>query len=708
MIYFNEFKAPEPILYKVKKNIYDDNIFTFDIETVSLFNINNKWQTFDYSKSGKYYRDNKIDKIAVPYIWQFGANETVYYGRELYDFETVLLELSDPLITKFIFVHNLSYEMVFLIDIIEKNNWHITNMCARNLRQPIQFKIEELNIIFRCSYMLTNLSLAKSAKKYTNLEKAVGELDYNKGNFSPLCSLTNEELHYCEMDCITLYHIIKYFRDSENGYRHIKSIPLTQTGEVRFALRQELDYYYIKKQWELVPNEYMYCALMMAFQGGITHANVLYTKQILHNIWSYDFASSYPYCLTYPMPSEPFHLIRESQIDKLKDTHSILYQIEIYNARSKLYNHYLSRSKLSNLKQGVNGCVDNGRMVSFEYAEMTCTDLDLEMIKSSYDCKIVIKRAWASFNRYLDRRVLMFILERYKAKTELKNDKSQADFYMKMKQQLNSVYGMMVTNQLKTGICYENGEWFSHNFDDIVTDKNGNKVRFIDLKLEEMKHSYSTLAFYAVGVWTTARARYNLWRNIQKLDSDVIYYDTDSIKGKGEKVKEVINDYNNEVIEHLKQCAKDNDIDIEYFMPKDDKGNERPLGLFECETTNLNGKHGYLEFCTLGAKKYCYRDEKGDLHITVSGVRKEAVTGLKDDITNFKEGTKFDYEVSKKLTHCYIDNQTQATYTDIDGNKYTTKQKHSIVLQPTTYELGITDEYESLIDDYFGMIPDQL
>ena len=58
-------ESPEPMLYKHKRYIYDDTIYTFDIETVSLFNINNKWQTFDYSKDGDYYRDNKIDKIGL-------------------------------------------------------------------------------------------------------------------------------------------------------------------------------------------------------------------------------------------------------------------------------------------------------------------------------------------------------------------------------------------------------------------------------------------------------------------------------------------------------------------------------------------------------------------------------------------------------------------------------------------------------------------
>ena len=33
--------------------------------------------------------------------------------------------------------------------------------------------------IIRCSYMLTNLSLEKAAEKYTDVRKAVGDLNYN-------------------------------------------------------------------------------------------------------------------------------------------------------------------------------------------------------------------------------------------------------------------------------------------------------------------------------------------------------------------------------------------------------------------------------------------------------------------------------------------------------------------------------------------------
>lgn len=713
---FQKIVFPEPIVFNSKKKHYDDNIYTFDIETISLFKINGEWVPFNYNFDSKFYVD--IEKACCPYIWQFGVNDTVYYGREFMDFAKVLKGLADPYVMKFIYVHNLSYEMQFLLDIIEANNWTIINMCARNIRQPIQFTIKELNITFRCSYMLTNLSLELAAEKYTDVQKAVGDLDYNVA-YSPYTSLKSfpeKSLYYCEMDIITLYKIILYFRDNEKyGYKHIRSIPLTQTGEVRRSLRDYVDFYYIKKQWELVPPHHMYCMLLLAFQGGITHANMLYANRIINNVWSYDFCSSYPYVLVaYKFPSEPFFTIKENEIDMYKDNYCFLYDVTLKNVRSTKHNHYLSYSKLTDVVDDMDieggrpykKCIDNGRLVKIKSCRTYCTNYDLECIKQSYECEIVYNHIWVSFAKYLDKRVINFILDRYVAKTELKGvseDSAEYQFYMKMKQELNSVFGMAVTNPLKSGIEYDTERgWYAHELTDIVEDKKGNEVLFIDKKLNEMKQSYSTLFYYAVGVFVTSIARFNLWQAVLKLDNDVIYYDTDSIKGVGDKVIEVVAEYNKSVLSRLQDVSTALNIPIDRFMPTDRKGRKHPLGIFECETDKGN----YKEFITLGAKKYCYRDCNDELHMTVSGVRKKASVALNNDIRNFKKGLVFGYKAADKLIHFYTDEQPEFDYRDIEGNVYHCKQKHSIILQPTTYTLGITDEYEYVLSTLGGLVRD--
>lgn len=183
------------------------------------------------------------------------------------------------------------------------------------------------------------------------------------------------------------------------------------------------------------------------------------------------------------------------------------------------------------------------------------------------------------------------------------------------------------------------------------------------------------------------------------MDRQVAYYDTDSIKGTGD-VGDVIENYNKGVLEHIKQSSKDNDIDINLYMPTDKKGVKHPLGVFENETE----KGLYKEFKTMGAKKYCYKDKDGALHLTVSGVRKSAVRAFKS-IEDFENGFTFDYNYSGRLIHYYEDDQKPFMYIDIQGNKYICEQRHAIILQPSTYTLGQTSEFETLINEYIGIIP---
>lgn len=693
MQHYSKMKIPEPDFGSSAKGLLpDNNIFTFDIETISLYNIQGKWQPFDYSipsqsdlKNGIVGYD-EIDKRACCYIWQFGINDKVYYGRELDEFANVLKALKSALVNRYIYVHNLGYEMQWLFDIIIDNGWHIDELVARNLRQPISFKIRELNIYFRCSYMLTNLSLEKAAEKYTDVKKAVGELDYNIP-YSPLSELPEKVLHYCEMDIITLYKIILFFR---NEYKNINKIPLTQTGCVRKSLRDEVGFYYIKEQQKKVPTMIVYLSLMQAFQGGLTHANILYVNTVVNDVWSYDFSSSYPYvliCREYP--STPFVPLYIPNIDKLKKTHCILYKIIFKHLRSKYYNHYIAYSKMFNV-QGKK-VVDNGRLVLFDgYAEMLLTDVDFEIIKDSYECEYIIDFAWGSRKKPLDSKVVKFILDRYNAKTTLKGVEGQEDFYMKMKQELNSIFGMSCTNPLKSGIYLdENMEWKAHSMND------PDYFKFVQEKLNDMRKSFSTLFFpMATGVWCCAYARENLFRTIMQLDRDIVYYDTDSIKGVGDKVIEVVKSYNNKIDREVGKYAAYHKLDQELFRPLKPNGEPAPIGYFDEET-----KDGLMKsFKTLGAKKYFYIDNKGNKHLTMSGVQKAAGEFL--DMNTFKNGTTLGYHETKKNIHYYNDMQVPFEYKDVDGNIYRCMQKHSIVLQPTTYTIGQTEEFLKLILKY--------
>ena len=173
-------------------------------------------------------------------------------------------------------------------------------------------------------------------------------------------------------------------------------------------------------------------------------------------------------------------------------------------------------------------------------------------------------------------------------------------------------------------------------------------------------------------------------------DRDVIYMDTDSIKYTG-YYDWIFEEYNKGIVVKYKQTIKRYpELTLDDFMPEDRKGIKHPIGFFELDEE-------MIEFCTHGAKKYAFRDTEGKLHITVSGVSKNGVSALNDDIRNFKKNFKWGYSTSGKLMHTYIEDQDDITFKDIDGNTYTSHQRHSVVLQPTSYTLGLSDFYELLM-----------
>ena len=662
---------------KKRGKTYSDTIYTFDIETTSLFNIEGKYTVFDYSKPKEYY--SNMEKLAIPYIWQFGIENNVYCGRDFMDFEKVLKQISNKTVTKIIWVHNLSYEFGFLMNIF--NKYTIDNMTARDIRKPISFHVVELNITFRCSYMLTGLSLAKSADEYTNVKK-LDTLNYDSKVRTPLTHLSDDELKYCEYDIICLYEVIRYYR---NKYEHLCKIPLTQTGEVRNELKKHVDFWYIKKQWELVPKPHKYLKLMACFQGGYTHANIINSNRIINNVKSYDLASSYPSIMvTEKFPCSDFLKIPTKYYDNMdKENKCFMFHVKLYNVKSLYFNNYISYSKCVAVDEN-NMIYDNGRIKDCNYIEMWCTDIDMNIIKKNYKIdKIEYIDIYFAHTDFLDIRVLKFILELYGNKTTLKGVTDKIDIYKKSKGYINSLYGMSVTNPLKNSAKFEHGCW---NREMLTMD-------FVADVLQDAKQSYSTLFYYAVGVWVTAYARRNLYMTIltsHEFDKHVIYCDTDSIKFYGD-FDFIFEEYNKRQLKKYDAvCEKFGQLNKNMYMPKDRKGVKHPIGVFEYEEK-------YKQFKTLGAKKYAYIDESDELHITVSGVKKSGARYLKS-LDDFKKGFTWGYKEGGKLAHFYSEEQPHINIVDDDGNVYHNTLDYGVILQPTTYTLGITEKYVALIE----------
>lgn len=185
---------------------------------------------------------------------------------------------------------------------------------------------------------------------------------------------------------------------------------------------------------------------------------------------------------------------------------------------------------------------------------------------------------------YLDKRIVKFILELFANKTTLKGIKENEDLYMKSKQFINSLYGMCVTNNVTDEIILNNNfEWEKI----LLTEEIANE------KLDKMRKSRKTFLNFSWGVWVTSYARRNLWKGILKIDFDVVYCDTDSIKYVGD-YEEFFNDYNKEIINKL--CVSvTTRINKELLFPKDSDGKVQTLGVWDLEKP-------YKRFKTMGAK----------------------------------------------------------------------------------------------------------
>lgn len=181
MIHFSKYK---------KTNIDEDTIFCLDIE-VSSFWIDEKNNIIEYDNTLTDDFYNKCKKGSCVYIWQFSIEDTIYYGREFNDLYTFIQTVRNDMTfnnrkhNMTIYVHNLAYEFAFLRNL--PFNW--VNVFARTLRKPMK-AVTDNHIEFKCSYMLTNLSL-ESWGKQLGIEKKIGQLDYTKLN-TPLSKLSKK------------------------------------------------------------------------------------------------------------------------------------------------------------------------------------------------------------------------------------------------------------------------------------------------------------------------------------------------------------------------------------------------------------------------------------------------------------------------------------------------------------------------------------
>jgi len=678
--HYKEFTPFELKPYKHKKVGYDNNIYSFDIETTSYFELDGViYNNLKYEDLTEKEKQRAIMHSTM-YIWMFSINDRVYYGRTWEEFKEFLTMLNEYAPNKkIVYIHNFAFEFQYLYTVIE-----FRDVFARASHKVIKATALEYNIEFRCSLYLTNVALEKLSTTYNlPVEKQVGKLEYSiLRNYKT--TLTEEELLYCKNDCLVIYYYISMIELPK--YKRTCDIPLTSTGHVRKELKTltRYDYQYKNKVRRSINTDpHIYNLLVMAFQGGYTHSNFINTGYILDNVDSYDETSAYPYVMTtYKFPATKFSECKVKSVDDLIPKFAYLLVVKFTNVESKYFNHIISKSKCANILGGV---YDNGRIIKAKEFTMVLTDVDFKLYLKCYKCNYEILESYYSLYQYLPIKFIHFILNKYVKKTEFKGVEGKELEYQLEKGMFNSLYGMSVTNNIKSDIVFVSDTW--------------EEVPLTNEEIEEKLKKEEKDAFlsFSYGCWVTAYARKNLIERAIDLDPYVVYMDTDSIKLIQGYDKKVIEDYNKTVIKKIENVSKLLKIDINKYKPKDKKGKEHLIGLFEFENDDPESKYTYDRFITQGAKKYAY-EKNNKIHITVSGVPKKGSTRLKD-LSEFKDGLIFKFQDTNKLLLFYVDNQENHLMTDYQGNTVIIKDKSGCALMPNNYTLGKALDYVELLSD---------
>lgn len=632
---------------------YRNVLISFDIETTRITEI----------------------EQSVLYLWQMAflfpdGQKLVVFGRTWdevrYFWQNLSNAVGDDLLA--IYVHNLSYEFQFLSGIFEFDS---KNVFALERRKVCHARLMG-NLDLRCSYILSNMSLGQwAAKMEVEHQKLDGDGIYTE-RFYPWSTLPQSVYDYGANDVLAVVECLRVAMDMDGDT--LATIPMTSTGYVRRDCRRAMQGW---NRWELdamQPNLELWSHLREAFRGGDTHANRYYSDMIINDVHSVDRTSSYPaVCLHNDFPVGTFHRVEKPSLERLIDLINVKHRACLI--RLRLGGMVLSDplngfpyQPLSKSRKVLNPKVDNGRLLSCDYCEITVTDIDFKILIKEYRFEqLEITDLWYCRYRKLPTPLRNVFMDYFRKKTELKGVSGMDVYYTKSKNKLNSIYGCLAQNPVKQSIL------FAEDSEDLWNIDKADEQHLLE------SHCKRAFGCYQWGVWCTAWARWELRQMLYTVGLDqAVYVDTDSVKYCGECDW---SEYN----ARMERQSRDNDT-IAYTPD----GTVQMLGMAEPDGS-------YPQFVTMGAKKYAYHDEDGKLHITVAGVNKrkgavelERMGGLEA----FREGTTF---VEAGGNELHYNDHPEITNYRVDGHDLPITR--NVVIRPSTYTLGLRPEYRRVLEE---------
>lgn len=563
-----------------------------------------------------------------------------------------------------IFVHNLGYEYTYLIQMLCAH-WGDAKALYTKSRKPLYLHFSN-GIEFRDSLKLFQKSLARATEGCKH-EKLKGDLDYTVYRTSDT-PLTDTEFAYCVNDVLGLWEAIERLK-KERGY-NTASLPLTNTALVVAEVNSKISHDKVCRDAmrRLALSKSQTLLAYKAMAGGDTHGTRWRAGQTYYNCNSYDFKSAHPsQQLLWKFPSgRPFDLPDETAEDDMNRLIAAGYGwvgkilLIDFQIKPECPDPCISVSKCASI-DGELG-VDNGRLLGAHGAFIYVDSNDWQRIKDGYIySKMICMESFAFQLAYLPDSFRLAILEKFKIKETMKNSPD----YMFSKICVNTIYGATAQKQIRDEYDAQIGddiEFECTHWEDTLQDMDDDKV----YKKQAEKFPFLW------GLWTASLTRLKLWQLLKIVGwESVIYWDTDSCKYQGPKMKGV-QAYNESV---ARQCEK-RGVVVE-------KANGKKVFIGVAEDEHPQAEFGYTEFRFLHAKCYAARTCDGVLESTIAGVgKKEGQAALKNDIENLNDFLIIEDAGGQMLT--YYNSPIKERH----DMKKPTHSASWVVMTPRRYEVG--------------------
>ena len=466
------------------------------------------------------------------------------------------------------FIHNASYDLSYLIPYFREflPDYGTTDGLIEGPNKFLTYVQGALE--FRCTYRLSNMSLAKwSDEMNVEHKKQIGLYDYDRVIYQDSELSENEKL-YDRYDIWSMKECL----EATNAYNHddLTTMPLTFTGYTRRVLRKSCKaskYYRDKYCYKNRLTTDIFYAWEKSYAGGMTHMNRYYAdltiesgkKYRFMDEWVYvplighrDFKSHYPSqmaCMTYPLgvPQLVFDITQfddSIEIPEILDYFPKFFTMSIirfYDAEIKdkdITIPFMQFSKF-NEKHITDIRLDNGRVI---YARgewvMYLDNLMLQILDEQYDLEYEVLKVWKIEAMKLPDEILSVVDNLFKGKSDHKNIVNElTDKFGKLdprtvaeqfelsqtKISLNSVYGCTCMNPIREQYSLTDNM-------DFIPDSLHSSYEAITEGLEKYYKNHNNFLSYAIGCAVTSWAKFELYEYITKAIGykNVLYVDTDS------------------------------------------------------------------------------------------------------------------------------------------------------------------------------------